>query len=563
MAVKRQIIEIARRGRDGDYTGAADVAALTSRVARGTKEVSLASAYYNPAADGVTDDTAALQALLDDGAGGTVTIAKGNYAITGPLSVADATEVVIQPGTVIEQKTKYTPVFDLLFVDDVVIRGNGALLTWTGSRAYTGGTSFRGNDAYAYGAGVYVAGSRNKLFDLRAHGFTCGVYLSSWNGTALGNYAKFDNEIHNLTVDTVDFGVLFGGQVNPVLRNIRGSYSIQTGSPNPPHLLYVTASGLNRNIDIDGMRARDGVGGHAFQFKGVDGGKAQNLHAHNCEGLTSISNSNDLAVDASSSDELGQGELGTVYVFGTVSRCTIAAHIAAANGTIGFRALSLDTGVADTTATLSGRMSQTTNSEDYTAIVRGTRNTLVYDMDNLDGSGGVRTVGRHGVQILSGAGHTVIVRRARGVGRAVAVESGATNCTVDLNAPAIQLRSGATDGCYLPEPTTTLTRNGRMEATVSGAGQTIRADPTRFATVYIKVNTTDAFTIGPNYGLANIPVGLRLAYVISNKSGGAMGTISWVSHTFSSTWTNPASAQEKSIEFIWDGVRWKEIGRTG
>lgn len=563
MSTQHIVHKIIEPGLPGDGFTAPDAAIVRTKIDKGDKQTTLKSAYYEPAADGVTDDRAALQQLLDDGAGGTVTIAKGNYAIVGPLTVADSTEVIIQPGTVIEQKTKYVPVFDILHADDVTIRGNGALLTWTGSRTYTGGGSFRGNDNYAYGAGVYVAGSRVRLLDLRVHGFTCGVNLTGYNGTSLADYYDWDNEIHGLVVDNVDFGVLAGGQVNPVIKNVRGSYNLQTGSGNPPHLLYVTNSGRNRNIDIDGIRARNGVGGHAFQFKGVDGGKAVNLVSYNCEGLTSVTESNDLEVDASAISDLGQGGLGTVYLFGPVSRCKINAHIAAANATTGHRALSLDNDVSDTRVAISGRTNQTTNSEDYTAIIRGTRNALTYDIDNMDNSGNVRTVGRLGVQVLSGAGHTVDIRRARGVGRAIAVETGATSCTVNLNASAIELRSGAVDACYLPEPTVTLNRNLRLDATISGAGQTIRADPSRYSTVYVKVNTTDNFTIGPNYGLSNIPRGLRLTYIISNTSGGSMGTISWIAHTFSSTWTNPANAQEKSIEFVWDGVRWKEIGRTG
>jgi hypothetical protein len=521
------------------------------------------AAAYGATGDGSTDDTTTLQALLTAGAGQQVTIPApaSSYRITAPLTVSSDTVITLAPGTIIEQATTYTPVFDLLDADDVVIRGNGALLRYTGSRAYTGGgSSFRGDNEYAYGAGVWANGNRTRLHDLRVSGFTSGVYLSAWNGTTLGDYAHADNEVHNLVVASVDFGILFGGQVRPVVRNLRGSYSLQTGSPNPSHLIYVTKSGLNRGMDVDGLTAHDGTGGVAFQFKGVQGGKAVNLLANDCAGLLSLEACYDVSVTARARDDDGSGENGSIYfVASTVARCSIDAHLHAADDSTGYRVASIDG--TDNIVSIRGRTRQTTTADTYAVEVSGARNTVSFDMANVQNDGTDYTTGRRGVSLKAGSGHTLHIRQARNFKVAFDVVSGVTGCTVALDARrAVPIAAGMTPFNNFLDTDAAFDRNGEHAASITTAGQTVRVDATRYRTSRINVTTADAFTITTPYGPT--PRGTRLTYIISNTSGGVMGTITWTGHTVASAWTNPASAQEKSIEFVWDGVRWKEIGRT-
>lgn len=549
---------------DGTLKNSAINAAATTINSRLDKAaVTINAAAFSPASDGVTDARLALQNGLTAAAGGSYTIPRGNYYIVGALVPAANTEITIQPGTTITQGTKYTPVFDCLNVDDVVIHCNNALMRWTGSRAYTfAGGSFRDDDPYVYGAAIWSNGNRCRFYDVRAEGFTCGVYLSGWNGTARINYSKFGNEVHNVTVNTVDFGVLFCGQVDPVIRNVRGSYALQTSSTNPSHILYASNGALNRNVDIDGLFPTGGSGGHAVALKGVDGGRLVGLHTRDCPGLIAIDDINDVTMAMRSVGDTGDAESGSIYCISDADRCRIDAEIHISDASTGVRLARFQGNHSQ--LHVSGRQRQTTNSSTHDVLVYGNDNTVNYDVVNVANDGTDLMTGRRGVAVISGARAEVTVRRARNVMYAAQVEAAATDPTIVIVDKGFQrASSAAVDAAVAISNTSTTVRgNGIHIASVTGVGQTIRADRTRHQAVHINVTTIDAFTITAPYGSGNVQRGLQMTYVISNTSGGVMGAITWSGFTLGTTWTNPASAQEKSITFVWDGVRWKDIART-
>lgn len=78
--------------------------------------------------------------------------------------------------------------------------------------------------------------------------------------------------------------------------------------------------------------------------------------------------------------------------------------------------------------------------------------------------------------------------------------------------------------------------------------------------VNIDVTSTSAFTINsPTNDGAN---GQQLTICIKNTSGGALLGVTWGSEYKLSAWTNPANGFSRSISFFYDGTNWIEYSRT-
>lgn len=54
----------------------------------------------------------------------------------------------------------------------------------------------------------------------------------------------------------------------------------------------------------------------------------------------------------------------------------------------------------------------------------------------------------------------------------------------------------------------------------------------------------------------------RISIRIRNTSGGALGAITWGAQYKLGTWTSPATANSRTIDFDWDGTNWVEAHRT-
>jgi hypothetical protein len=61
----------------------------------------------------------------------------------------------------------------------------------------------------------------------------------------------------------------------------------------------------------------------------------------------------------------------------------------------------------------------------------------------------------------------------------------------------------------------------------------------------------------------NPTAGQELGFTIRNTSGGAMGAITWNAIFKMSAWTNPATANSRSIQFLYDGTNWVQVSQTG
>jgi hypothetical protein len=405
---------------------------------------------FNAAGDGTTDDTTAIQGAATAAAGLTLFFPKpaSYFKITGPIAISANTTIVLDPGAIIEQVTKYKPVFDVLAADGVSVRGNGALLRYTGSRTFTAGTTTRGDAEYGYAAGVWSNGNRTVVRDLRVEGLTAGVHFSGWNGTALTDYAHDSNVVDNIRVDTVDFGLLCTGQSDLTVRAIRGKTVLSPTSTNPDHLIYVSHGARNRQIVVSDCEAWDG-GSTAYQFKGVDGGTVKNLAARNCAGLMSLAtgtgdNNNDLAFSNIHGRSMASsGGNGCLFMGANNTRVRIdglSIHQSTSD-----RAIRLD-GVDCALSNVTIRARHDTSVGDYDVYVLGTRNTIDgISILNMQDNGTDYTTGWRGI-LFSTCTDCVVrpltIRNAYQYG--VDVGATATNPTLNLgNAKITLVATGA------------------------------------------------------------------------------------------------------------------------
>jgi hypothetical protein len=60
----------------------------------------------------------------------------------------------------------------------------------------------------------------------------------------------------------------------------------------------------------------------------------------------------------------------------------------------------------------------------------------------------------------------------------------------------------------------------------------------------------------------NPTTGQRITVRIKNTSGGALGTVTWNAVFKMAAWTSPATANNRAIDFSYDGTNWLEAVRT-
>ncbi|RKN84304.1 right-handed parallel beta-helix repeat-containing protein [Paenibacillus ginsengarvi] len=162
-----------------DNTGTVLVSTNGKRFKRHVTDCIVAS-WFGTKSDGVTADTAALQAALQASQGKTLYIPKqtGPYYLTGQLFVSSHTTIVLESGTIIQaidtlsRVAPYERLLRIKMVENVRIQGNGATLRMN-KTAFTSGEQAHCID---------ISGSRNVVIEQ----LNCND--SGGDGFYIGNY---------------------------------------------------------------------------------------------------------------------------------------------------------------------------------------------------------------------------------------------------------------------------------------------------------------------------------------------------------------------------------------
>lgn len=254
-------------------------------------------------AGSATDDSTAINAAFAAATPGTVVWfppPPSYYKITVPLTPpAGVTIVGSGPACEIRQATQMKPVFDCLNVDNVTVQG--FTLTNGSGPPSSAGSSFRGDNGYAYSAGVWANGNHVTFRDCLVKDFACGAYFSAYDGSTNGSATKLANRVLGVEVSGANFGVLFLLQENFLIDGLYAHDGVDSsGGVNPIHAIYATGAPTQRHKNVMAVNCRaKNIGGSfggsaAFQFKYCDGLTFSNLQADTCFGLLNIIDGSDI-----------------------------------------------------------------------------------------------------------------------------------------------------------------------------------------------------------------------------------------------------------------------------
>lgn len=90
-------------------------------------------------------------------------------------------------------------------------------------------------------------------------------------------------------------------------------------------------------------------------------------------------------------------------------------------------------------------------------------------------------------------------------------------------------------------------------------GTTVAFDASAAHSFSLTVTDGVAFAISAP---TNPATGKMITITIKNTSGGAVGTITWNAVFKMATFTTPATANQRSISFVYDGTNWVELYKT-
>lgn len=124
----------------------------------------------------------------------------------------------------------------------------------------------------------------------------------------------------------------------------------------------------------------------------------------------------------------------------------------------------------------------------------------------------------------------------------------------DLQGNTLAITGAATVGGTLTTPVVVSTRTVLPYSTV------IATDASQASIFSITVTDGVAFTISAPL---KPTTGQEITYTIRNTSGGAMGAITWNAVFKLAAFTNPATATNRSITYVYDGTNWVELNRAG
>jgi hypothetical protein len=542
------------------------------------------------AGNGVTDDTAAIQAVLDSvdpTAGAVVLFPAGTFMISAALSLKSNTRLVgMGKTTTIIQATGYGyPAIDLYNVDDCTVESMGLL--YTGPRANLLG-SVRADAQYAYGAGIYSNGSRHVMRALKISGFGMGITLSNYvtAGASLSGTPS-RNFVSDVVIERVDHGVLVYGQKQLTIDRVWvTAQEDSSAGGNPLHALYCTNFGVTTGLLVSNLYNRDNPTGAVLQIKNSSGGVFSNIYADNTSGVINVQNADRLVfTGVTALNQIPVGSGTDVITFQNVAESYNRIENVLITMGNNKKAVSLY-GSDNTIDGLTILVDRTGGSQDaYDIVLDGSNNTL----RNTNIVGNAAFIGR-AIMVNGGVNHVITDVRSRnvrttvdvlgGTGSKVVVDRSVTGADTGSGFVAVNNAAGSTNFIGL---TTTANRSTAAAAGIGAMGydttqskpiwsdgtnwrdadaiSTVQTPafaasytPDPFAGQFIEMTLTGAITVNAPASAYN---GQQVTFIfIQDATGGRV--VTW-NAVYRVNWTpTTTAAKRNTITFVYDGSIWNQ-----
>lgn len=308
-------------------------------------------------------------------------------------------------------------------------------------------TVFRGNETLAsYYSGIWISADNVIAKNIKCDNLVSGVHVVAWDGILNVSREPLKGvSVDNLEVSNVTFGLVVVGVNGFTFNKISGSYNFMNTTM-PPHLVYFSQTGgLNTNVIGGDCRAYDGIGGHAYIFKGAKSGEVFKLLADNCEGAVMFLECSDFRVNGVSAlnDTTKKGALPSINMSTQTSRVQLTNVIlklsgnGAALGTYGDNCklsnISIETNHVTNETTL------------YDVSIFGTNNWI----DNID----VKNVGAfqwNASIAFKDSGNLVSRPKTFGNNWGISVAGGTNHKVKNYEVADLGFFTGTTEGTYGP-----------------------------------------------------------------------------------------------------------------
>ncbi len=508
-----------------------------------------------------SDEGAALQALL-----GTLTAVGAGAFIPAGKVVTTSTPIQPPAGSRIDGRgtvrmtTVNQPAFDVLNRDSVSI--SGITIENVATRAYLA-TGFRGSAGYVYSAGIWSNSERGIFRDLSIKGFTSGIYLNSWTSGSDFTAMKYGNIVQDVTVENVDFGLLAVGQDSPVIRGLRGSYSMAAGSSNPPHLIYwsdgIVGTSASRNVTVAQCAVTSGAESYAFQFKGVRGGTVSGISALNSSGILAVFDCQDVQFSGISSRGNTATSSGMVFFGDALSQRVTVDGVSLQMATES-RLARVD-GVDCRLSNLSASVNHAATADQAEVTIQGTRCSI----DGVSVVNSSTTGGWRVVDVVGGTSPSVKGVRALYCRTGIFINAASSGAIVDVAPNEIvgAVGFGGFRAIDVNSATAEVAQKSRR-LTYTGTGGTFTFQPAMATVHEVTLTGATAVTVAAPYPFATT-VGMQITVEFYNSRGGAAGVLSWngaFQFKGGAAVASPAAGQRVSATFTYNGVNWVEVARA-
>lgn len=525
---------------------------LGGMIAGSIKNNVISPHWFGVKGDG-TDETNVMRNMFDNVPNNVEIHFKKHFCVTEEISINKPIKILGFKGAIFEQKTWGKPFFRVN-TDNVEIDGDMKIINsgiQNGNVSGLNGTPVSTEPARDYCAGIYGYLCNGlkiaRQHEIKFEGFYCAVSLYGKDELSV------DNEIGNIKINNVSFGLLASAQKEPKVGIVSGTYVTMPNGGVPPHLIYFTGGArgiISESLFIDTLIGIDGVDSTILQLKHVKDFYVDKVKGTNCYGMISLDNTADGTINSIHGKDI-IGNQGIYFIGNTGGHQRLNINDIYLEGTAPLINCNSTNDKVTEGITL-GNVKIVTNSPTPVGVVctlRGS-NHRVNNFECIH-----RNAVGNGIEFW-GSKHSLGGIKCENTGTAIyttnAIDTNLTYNFGDLDGASVRLSASSR-----------VLRNNLYQVLAARIGNENVYDPDAGKGTIFEIRRTNAnaYTI---LNPLNPADGLILTFILFHNFVGTVGRMSWGDQFITFGPLEVTSAKRKKISFIYEiGIsKWVEQFRT-